>query len=155
MSQFCQYNRNSHGLHSVDQIDQRGVAPAALLKLHDLNGTQRVEMKGIFPWLIRWLLHAFTRFLSRFGCSAQNKIYFNFPQYRRTLFQFMCPSPIAHQLGQAVVQGRLSMNVCLWCRLGYSMEMWDWARRRRDRMKKGGGGRNMYVTEGKIKIKNK
>jgi hypothetical protein len=39
--------------------------------------------------------------------SAQYKHFFP----HRTLFQFMCP--IAQQPGQAVVQGRLSLHVCI------------------------------------------
>ncbi len=68
--------------------DQRRVAHARLLKLRWM-GTQGVQMKRVRPWLVRR--------------SAKNKIVLSWPYI----------VPIAQQPGQAVVQDRLSMNVCL------------------------------------------
>jgi hypothetical protein len=70
-------------------------------------GTQRVQVKGVLPWLVHRALHTGTRDF----CPAQAQGGPFFPH--RTLFRFICPHRL-QQAGQAVVQGRLSLNVCLW-----------------------------------------
>jgi hypothetical protein len=69
-------------------------------------GTKRVQLKEVLPWLVHWASRAGTRDFYP-ALPALYKIFFP----HRTLFQFMCPA--AQQPGQAVVQGRLSLNVCL------------------------------------------
>jgi hypothetical protein len=72
--------------------------------------TQRVQMKGVLSWLVRWALRAGTRDF----CPAlvvlvgpiQN--IFSSP-YIISIYL----SPLPSKLGQAVVPGRLSLNVCL------------------------------------------
>jgi hypothetical protein len=55
-----------------------------LLQLSSM-GTQRGQMIGVLPLLLRWTRHAGTcRFLSCLGCSSQPSIQYYFP--RRTLF---------------------------------------------------------------------
>jgi hypothetical protein len=62
--------------------------------------TQRVQMKGIFPWLVRWACRAVTRDF----CSALTALvgpvrtkYF-FPH--RTLLKFLCPHRSASWAGR-------------------------------------------------------
>jgi hypothetical protein len=76
-------------------------------------GTQRVQMKGALPWLVRWECRAGTRvFCSTLAALvAQYKIYF-FP--RRTVHFFNFFVLIAQQAGQAIMLGRLSHSMCLW-----------------------------------------
>jgi hypothetical protein len=75
-------------------------------------GTQRVLMKEVLPWFVRWARCAgkkdFCPALAALVGPAQN-IFFPL----RTLF-FTLFVPIAQQAGQAVVPGRLSLNMCLW-----------------------------------------
>ncbi len=60
-------------------------------------GTQRVQMKGVLPWLVCWACRAGTRdFVQSWLLqSAQYKIFLS----SRTLFQIVCP---------------LSISMCLW-----------------------------------------
>jgi hypothetical protein len=69
-------------------------------------GTQRVQMKGVLPWLVRWACRAGTRAF----CSALAALV---GPVHRTLFQFNSTVPIAQQAGQAAVPGRLSLIMCL------------------------------------------
>ncbi len=75
-------------------------------------GTQTVQLKGVLPWLVRWAGRASTRdFYPAVAAlvSLVQNIYF------LTVHYFNLCVPIAQQpAGLAVVQGRLSMNVCLW-----------------------------------------
>ncbi len=64
-------------------------------------------MKGVLPWLVRWALRAGTRALPALVGQVQ-KIFFLTVRYLKSFV------PIAQQAGQAVVSGRLSLNVCLW-----------------------------------------
>ncbi len=85
--------------------------PCWLLKLRWM-GTHRVQMKGFIPWLFRWA----SRAGSRDFCSALAVPFGPSPKYffpHRTLFSIPF-SPIGQQAGQAVVLGRLSLNMCLW-----------------------------------------
>ncbi len=72
--------------------------------------TQRVKMKSVLPWLVPWALHVGTRdfcpALAALVSPEQN--IFSSPD--TILIHFV---PIAQQAGQEVVQGRLSLNVCL------------------------------------------
>jgi hypothetical protein len=68
-------------------------------------------MKGTRPWLVRWACRAGVRYF----CPAlaalvgpPNTKYFFF-----TVHFFNSFVPIAQQAGQAVVLGRLSLNMCL------------------------------------------
>jgi hypothetical protein len=67
-------------------------------------------MKGVLPWLVRWARRASTRnfytTLAALACAVTH-IFFSLPTVSINV------SPIAHQSGQAVVQGRLSLNVFL------------------------------------------
>ncbi len=71
-------------------------------------------MKGALPWLVRWAHLAGARdcytALSAMVSPVQN-IFF------RTVHYFNLCIPIAKQPGKAVVQGRLSLNVCLLIKL--------------------------------------
>jgi hypothetical protein len=76
-------------------------------------GTQRVQMKGVLPWLVRLAWFACTRdILFCLGCSSRPSKKYFFPlRTQQDLTSFV---PIAHQAGQAVVLGRLSLSMCLW-----------------------------------------
>jgi hypothetical protein len=67
-------------------------------------------MKEVLPWLVRWALRSGTRdfcpALAALVDPAQN-IFFLAVHYFNSFV------PIAQQAWQAVVQGRLSLNVCL------------------------------------------
>ncbi len=71
-------------------------------------GAQGEQMEGVLPWLAHWASRAGTRYfcpaLAALVSPVQNIFFLG-----RTLFQV-----IAQQAGQAVVQGRLSLTVCLW-----------------------------------------
>jgi hypothetical protein len=74
-------------------------------------GTLGVQMQEVLPWLVRWALRAGMRdFCPALAAlvGPVHKIFFPRP----TLFIFVCPHRPAS--GQAVVQGRLSLNVCFW-----------------------------------------
>jgi hypothetical protein len=51
-------------------------------------GTQRVQMKGVPPWLVRWLVVPVHEIFFCLGCSSQPSTNI-FPHC--TLFQFLCP----------------------------------------------------------------
>ncbi len=74
-------------------------------------GTQKVKMKGVLPWLVRWACRAGTRdfspALTALLCPVQNIF---FPHNVHYFNSFV---PITQQAGQAVVLGRLSPNMCL------------------------------------------
>ncbi len=67
-------------------------------------------MKGVLPWLVRWARHAgtidFYPALAALVNSVQNI-------FILTVHYFKLCVPFAQQPGKAVVQGRLSLNVCL------------------------------------------
>ncbi len=65
-------------------------------------------MKEVLPWLVSWARRAGTRDLA--ALSAQYKLFTSSPY---TILIYVSPIPIAQQPGHAVVQGRLSLNVCL------------------------------------------
>jgi hypothetical protein len=75
-----------------------------------VNGTQRVQLKRVLPWLAHWACRAGTRDL----CSAlaalvgpvQNIFSLNV-HYFNSFF------PIAQQAGQAAVLGHLSLSICV------------------------------------------
>ncbi len=73
-------------------------------------GTQRVQMKGVLHWLVRWAYRDGTRdfcpALAALVGPVQN-IFFPTLQY------FISFVPIARQAEQAVVLGRLSLSMCL------------------------------------------
>jgi hypothetical protein len=70
-------------------------------------GTQRVQMKGVLPWLVRWARSAGKRDFYPALAALFSPVKKKF--LRRTLFQFMCPHRIA--TWQADVQGHLSLIV--------------------------------------------
>jgi hypothetical protein len=93
-------------------------------------GTQRVQMKGVLPWLVRWARRVGTRdfypALAALVSPVQNFIFF-------TVNYFNLCVLIAQQPGQAVVQGRLSLNVCPFCysvAIGYQAQFAVESRRR-------------------------
>jgi hypothetical protein len=73
-------------------------------------GTQRVLMTRVIPWLVPWALPVGTRdfcpALAALVGPVQN-IFFLSVHY------FDSFVPIAQQAGEAVVQSRLSLNMCL------------------------------------------
>jgi hypothetical protein len=86
------------------EIPERG-GPSWLLKLR-LMGTQRVHMKGILSWLVRWTFMDFYPALAALGSPVQS-IFFS-----PYTIHCVCVQ-IDQQPGQAVVQDRLSLSVCL------------------------------------------
>ncbi len=74
-------------------------------------GTQKVQMKGVFPWLVRWACRAGTRdFCSALAAlvSPVQNIFFLAVHY----FNFFVL--IAQQARQAAVLGCLPLSMCLW-----------------------------------------
>ncbi len=74
-------------------------------------GTQRVQMKGVLPWLVLGGLSCqYKRFLFSLGCSSQpsTNIFF------LTIHFFNSFVSVNHQAGQAAVLGRLSLSMSLW-----------------------------------------
>ncbi len=75
-------------------------------------GSQRAQMEGALSWLVRWARRAGTRDFYQTlaalvtGQPSKNDFFLN-------VHYFMLCVPIAQQPGQAVVQGRLSLNVRL------------------------------------------
>jgi hypothetical protein len=77
----------------------------------EVNGNwKRTNERG--PSLVRslGLSCRYKRFLFSLGCSSRPSRKYFFPH--RVLFLFL--SPIALQAGQAAVQGRLFLSMCLW-----------------------------------------
>jgi hypothetical protein len=74
-------------------------------------GNQRVQIKGVLPWFVHWACRASTRdfcpALSGLVGLVQN-IFFLAVHYFNSFV------PIAQQTGQAVLLGRLSLNMSLW-----------------------------------------
>jgi hypothetical protein len=74
-------------------------------------GTQREQIIGVLPWLVRWACLAGTEDL----CSplaalvgpVQNILFF-------PVHYFNAFVPIAQQAGQEVVLGHLSLSICIW-----------------------------------------
>ncbi len=67
-------------------------------------GTLRIQMTEVLPWLVRWARHASTQdFYPALVSRVQNILFL-------TAHYFKSHVPIAQQPGQAVVQGRLSLN---------------------------------------------
>ncbi len=84
-------------------------------------------MKGVLPWLVSWACRAGTRdFCPALSDPVGPVGYTIFFPYH-TVHYFTSFVPIAQQAGQAVVPGRLSLNMCLW----------------------GGGGCSVRRTEGR------
>ncbi len=79
----------------------------------EVNGIQRVQMKGALPWLVSWACRAGTRdFCSTLAAlvgPVQNIFFL-------TVHFFNSFVTIAQQAGhgQAAVLGRLSLHKCLW-----------------------------------------
>jgi hypothetical protein len=68
-------------------------------------------MKGVLPWLFRWACRAGPRdFYTALAApvSLVQNIFF----FAAHFFSLCVPN--AQQPGQAVVTGRLSLNMCLW-----------------------------------------
>jgi hypothetical protein len=68
-------------------------------------GTQRVQMKEVLPWLVRWAL-LYPALAALVG-PVQNMFFL-------TVYYFNSFVPIAQQAGQAVVPVRLSLNIFFW-----------------------------------------
>jgi hypothetical protein len=68
-------------------------------------------MKGVLPWLARWAYRAITRYF----CSALAALVGPVQNiFSLVVHYFNSYAPIVQQAGQAVVQGRLSLRMCLW-----------------------------------------
>ncbi len=79
-------------------------------------GTQRIQMKGVLPWLVHWACRGGTRDFLTF-CPALaalvSPVQNNFFLIVRYFNSYV---PIAQQVGQAAVLGRLSLGMCHWYR---------------------------------------
>jgi hypothetical protein len=83
--------------------------PCPLLKLGQM-GTQRVQMKGGLPLVVRWARRAGKREVYPALAALVSPVQNSFSSPCTTSIYV---SPSSQQPGQAVVQGRLSLNVCL------------------------------------------
>jgi len=82
-------------------------------------GTQRVQIKGVLPWLVHWAFHAGTRdFCPALAALGPGTKYFFLIVHYFHLFV-----AIAQQAVQAVVPDRLSLNMCLWSATLYCPEI--------------------------------
>jgi hypothetical protein len=70
-------------------------------------GTQRVQMKGVLPLLVRLACFAGVRDFCSASAALVGPV--------KNIFFLNSLVPIAHQAGQAIVLGRLSLSMCL-CR---------------------------------------
>jgi hypothetical protein len=78
--------------------------------------TQRRQVKGFLPCLVRWDCHAdFCSALAALVGPVQNIIFL-------AVHYFNAFAPIIQQAGQAAVLGHLSLSVCLWlcCRIPFT-----------------------------------
>ncbi len=74
-------------------------------------GTQRVQMKGLLPWLVRWASRAGTRDF----CSSMTALVGPIQNiFFLAVYYFNAFVPIGQQAGQAAVLGHLSLRMCLW-----------------------------------------
>jgi hypothetical protein len=72
--------------------------------------TQRVQMKSVLPWLVRWACRTGTRDL----CSALAALVGRVENiFSLTLHYYNYFVPIAQQAGQTAVLGRLYLSICL------------------------------------------
>jgi hypothetical protein len=72
-------------------------------------GTQRVQMRGVLPWLVHWAV------VCGFFCSALAALVGPVQNmYFLTVHYFNFCVPIAQQARQAAVLDRLSLSMCLW-----------------------------------------
>jgi hypothetical protein len=75
-------------------------------------GTQRVQMKGVLPWLVHWTRRAgttdFRPALAALVSLIQNNIFLT-----AHLFTLLATTAQAQQPGQAGVMGRLSLFLFL------------------------------------------
>jgi hypothetical protein len=90
-----------------ERLDRGG--PCLLLKLRQM-GTQRVQMKGVFPWLVRWTCRPSTRDLRPALAALVGTVQYIF---FLTVHYFNSFVPIAQQAGQAAVLSRQSPSMCL------------------------------------------
>ncbi len=74
-------------------------------------GAQGVHVKGVLPWLGRWVCRAGTRdfcpALAALIGPVRNFVFL-------TVHYFNSFVPIAQQARQATLLGRLSLSMCLW-----------------------------------------
>ncbi len=77
-----------------------------------LMGTQREQMKGVLPWLVRWACHAGTKDFYPVVAVLANPVQNIFFLTVHFISSFV---PIGHQTGQAVVLGHLSLGMCFCC----------------------------------------
>jgi hypothetical protein len=73
-------------------------------------GTQRVQMKGVPPWLVRWACRAGIRY---FSSALAALIGPDQNIFLLTVHYFNSFVPIAQQAGKPAVLGRLSLNICM------------------------------------------
>jgi hypothetical protein len=96
----------------LDQRDHRGEWPLLTVET-EVNGDSKSTNERGYPWLVRWARRAGTWPVQETwllsALSAQYKLFTSSPY---TTYFNLCV-PIAQQPGHAVVQGRLSLNVCL------------------------------------------
>ncbi len=103
------YGEQKKYFRSCDQRDQRGVSTADCWNWGELE-LKSTNERG--PALIVSLIssYRYKRLLSCLSCSGQPSTKYVF----LTVHYFILCVLIAQQPGQAVVQGHLSLNVCLW-----------------------------------------
>ncbi len=79
----------------------------------EANGDLESSMKGALPWLVRWACRAGTRdFCLALGALVGPEQKYFFPSPHNIAIHLSLS--IAQQARQAVVLGRLSLNICLW-----------------------------------------
>jgi hypothetical protein len=78
-------------------------------------GTQRVQMKGVLPCLVRWACRAGTRYFFPALAALVGPVQYIFSL---AVYYFNSFVPIAQEDGQeallVVVVVRLSLSICLW-----------------------------------------
>ncbi len=103
---YSDWETRPHNRVLSERLERR--SPCWLLKLRHM-GNQRVQMKGVLPWLVRWACRAGTRdFCPALAASRRpsTKYFLPFPAHYFSSFVF-----IAQQTRQAVVLGRLGLPI--------------------------------------------
>jgi hypothetical protein len=108
ISRFCRYSC----YFFCQVLPERG-GPFWQLKLRQM-GIYGVQIKGVLHWLVLLARHASTRDFYPVLATPVSSVRVQNIFLCRTLFYSTVYVAIAQQPGQAVVPGRLSLNVCLW-----------------------------------------
>ncbi len=106
---------NSYKLEKSHRTNQRDYVWPLLTNETKANGN---SMKGVLPWLDRWACRACTRDFCSSLAALAGPVQSTFSL---TVHYFSSFVPIAQRAGRAVMQARLSLDVCLWDKLIASM----------------------------------